>query len=103
MSEKNSDRGLASAESELTKRGVKNRHHFVFQSVTNNKQNIITTLRPTPLTLVIFIQILFMHMACQTLSLDKINESAAKEEESRDEDSLSYNGGSKWVGKELIE
>ena len=43
-----------------------------------------------------------MHMACQTLSLDKINESAAKEE-SRDEDSLSYNGGSKWVGKELIE
>lgn len=30
MSEKNSDRGLASAESELTKRGVKNRHHFVF-------------------------------------------------------------------------
>jgi hypothetical protein len=44
-----------------------------------------------------------MHMACQTLSLDKINESAAKEEEGRDEDSLSYNGGSKWVGKELIE
>jgi hypothetical protein len=44
-----------------------------------------------------------MHRACQTLSLDKINESAAKEEESRDEDSLSYNGGSKWVGKELIE